>query len=333
MTVMASPEPSHRAMEEAAEWYALLRTGDASAADQQKWKQWLARDDAHQQAWRYVERVGRRFAPLQASPDRDAAVAAFHQTVSAAPRRRRQVLLGLAGGLGLSWLGWTGWRQTPLSALASLWGTDYRAGVGETPQVALPDGTTVWIKALSGFNLAYSDTQRRLELVAGEILVDTGKDPLRPFVVDTAEGRLQALGTRFSVSHGDAGILVAVYDGAVRVTPAGAGASAVVPTGRQVRFTADALQPLMPADPARESWRNGLLLADGTPLADVVAELRRYHAGHLGVSPQVGQLRVFGSYPLDDANRALDMLASVLPIRLSRALPWWVSIEPRLKSD
>ncbi len=95
----------------------------------------------------------------------------------------------------------------------------------------------------------------------------------------------------------------------------------------------DALQPLMPADPARESWRNGLLLADGTPLADVVAELRRYHAGHLGVSPQVGQLRVFGSYPLDDANRALDMLASVLPIRLSRALPWWVSIEPRLKSD
>lgn len=329
MTVTVSPEPSHRAMEEAAEWYALLRTGQASLAEQQKWKQWLGRDDAHRLAWSYVERVGRRFSPLQSSPDRDAAVAALHQTVSAAPRRRRQVLLGLAGALGLSWLGWAGWRQTPLSALASLWGTDYRAGVGETRQVALPDGTTVWIKALSGFNLAYGDTQRRLELVAGEILIDTGKDPQRPFVVDTAEGRLQAMGTRFSVSHGDAGALVAVYDGAVRVTPAGSGASAVVPAGRQARFTADALQPLMPADPARESWRNGLLLADGTPLSDVVAELRRYHAGHVGLSPQAGPLRVFGSYPLNDADRALDMLASVLPIRLSRPLPWWASIELR----
>ncbi|NMK45421.1 FecR family protein [Achromobacter sp. Bel] len=329
MTVTLSPEPSHRAMEEAAEWYALLRTGQASAAEQQKWNQWLGRDDAHRLAWSYVERVGRRFSPLQSSPDRDAAVAAFHQTVSTAPRRRRQVLLGLAGTLGLSWLGWTAWRQTPLSALATLWGAEYRAGVGETRQVALSDGTTVWIKALSGFNRAYSGTQRRLELVDGEILIDTGKDPLRPFVVDTAEGRLQALGTRFSVSQDDAGILVAVYDGAVRVTPAGSGASAVVQAGRQARFTADGLQPQMPADPARESWRNGLLLADGLPLADVVAELRRYHGGHLGLSPQVGQLPVFGSYPLNDTDRALDMLASVLPIRLSRPLPWWVSIELR----
>jgi transmembrane sensor len=38
---------------------------------------------------------------------------------------------------------------------------------------------------------------------------------------------------------------------------------------------------------------------------------------------------VFGSYPLNDVNRALDMLASVLPIRLQRTLPWWISLEPR----
>jgi transmembrane sensor len=329
MTAAALQEPSHRAMEEAAEWYALLRTGQASAAEQQKWKQWLGRDAEHRQAWSYVERIDRRFSPLQSSPDREAAVSAFHRAISAAPRRRRQVLLGLAGSLGLSWLGWTAWRQTPLSALASLWGTDYQAGVGETRQVALADGTTVWIKALSAFNQAYSDTQRRLQLVTGEILIDTGKDPSRPFIVDTAQGRLQALGTRFSVSQGDSGTLVTVYEGAVRVNPARSGASGIVPAGQQARFTADALQPLMPADPARESWRHGLLLADGTPLANVVAELRRYHAGHLGLSPEAQQLRVFGSYPLNDVDRALDMLASVLPIRLNRPLPWWVSIAPR----
>ncbi|WAI81610.1 MULTISPECIES: FecR family protein [Achromobacter] len=329
MSTLAASEPAHDVMEEAAEWYALLRTGQASSAERQQWRQWLDRGAEQRQAWSYVERIDRRFTPLQTSPDRDAAVSAFHQAISAAPRRRRQVLLGLGAAFGLSWLGWSAWRQTPLSTLATLWGTDYRAGVGETRQVTLADGTRVWINALSAFNVAYSGTQRRLQLVAGEILIDTGKDPLRPFFVDTGQGSLQALGTRFSVSEADADTLVAVYDGAVRVTALRSGASEVVSAGRQARFTRDTLQPMTPADPARESWRQGLLLADGTPLSEVVAALRRYHPGHLGLSPQLRDLPVFGSYPLNDVDRALDMLASVLPIRLQRTLPWWISLEPR----
>lgn len=328
MTAMAASEPSHQVMEEAAEWYARLRGGQATPAEQQQWRQWMERGDEHRQAWRYVERIDRRFTPLQTSPDRHAAVSAFREARPAAPRRR-QVLLGLAGTLGLSWIGWTAWRQTPLSALASLWGADYRAGVGETRRVTLADGTTVWIKALSAFNVAYNDTERRLQLTAGEILIDTGKDPSRPFIVDTGQGRMQALGTRFSVSQGEAGTLVAVYDGAVRVNTLRSGATEIIGAGQQTRFTMDDLQPLTPADPARESWRQGLLLANGTPLSDVVAELRRYHPGHLGLSPQLGQLPVFGSYPLNDVERALTMLASVLPIRLRRTLPWWISIEAR----
>ncbi|QYJ19064.1 FecR family protein [Achromobacter sp. ES-001] len=329
MTAVTAVEPSHRVMEEAAEWYARLRTGQASAAEQQQWRQWMDRGAEQRQAWSYVERIDRRFTPLQSSPDRHAAVTAFRQARSDAPRRRRQVVLGLAGALGLSWIGWTAWRQTPLSALATLWGNEYQAGVGETRQVTLADGTTVWINALSAFNVAYRNTERRLQLVAGEILIDTAQDPLRPFFVETGQGRVQALGTRFSVSQGDARTLVAVYDGAVRVNLLRSDASEVVNAGQQARFTADALQPLMPADPARESWRQGLLLANGTPLSDVVAELRRYHPGHLGLSPELGRLPVFGSYPLTDVDRALAMLASVLPIRLERPLPWWISIEAR----
>ncbi|MFD4837120.1 FecR family protein [Achromobacter sp. NPDC058515] len=331
MTVADTPgqAPSHRVMEQAAEWYALLRTGEASAAERLQWQQWIDRAAEHRQAWSYVERIGRRFAPLASSPDRDAAVSAFRQAASVAPRRRRQLLLGLAGMLGTACLGWTAWRQTPLPAMASTWGADHRAGVGETRRIALPDGTDVWLRALSALNVDYGDRLRRVQLATGELLIDTASDPLRPFVVDTAQGRLRALGTRFTVRQEEGGVLVAVHEGAVRVDTAASGATGIVQADRQARFTADALDAPMPADPAREAWTRGVLVADDMPLAEVVEELRRYHFGHLGIAPELERLRVFGSYPIDDTGRALDMLASVLPIRVRRTLPWWLALEPR----
>lgn len=325
----SAQEPSHQIMEQAAEWYALLRSGAASAAERRKWQQWLDHAAEHQQAWRYVERVGQRFEPLHSSPDRDAAVRAFGQAATLAPRRRRAVLLGLAGLLGAGGLGWGAWRYTPLPLIASAWGADHRAGVGETRRVVLPDGTQVWLKALSAFNVDFNAMQRRLQGLTGEMLIDTGRDPLRPFLVDTQQGRLQALGTRFTVRQDDADTLLTVFDGAVRVDAARSGATGIVAAGQQLRFTADALQALAPANPAHEAWTHGVLVADDTPLSDVVAELRRYRYGHLGLSPEVARLRVFGSYPINDADRALDMLASVLPIRVHRTLPWWISVEPR----
>lgn len=329
MSAAQAREPSHIAMEQAAEWYALLRSGEASAAERLQWQQWLERAAEHREAWIYVERIGQRFAPLQSSPDRDAAVLAFGQAASSRPRRRRQLLLGLAGTLGIASLGWTAWRQTPLPLVASTWGADHRAGIGETRRIALADGSQVWLKALSAFDVDYGATLRRLQLVAGELLIDTAKDPLRPFVVDTAQGRLQALGTRFTVRGEDGSVVVAVHEGAVRIDTAASRASGIVPAGRQARFTADALDAQAPADPAREAWTRGVLVADHTPLAEVVEELRRYYFGHLAVAPELARMHVFGSYPIQDTDRALDMLASVLPVRVSRPLPWWISIEPR----
>ncbi len=321
-------EPSHRAMEQAAQWFALLRSGEASAAERQQWQQWFERAAEHREAWSYVERIGRRFSPLQSSPDRDAAVTAFGQA-AARPRARRQLLLGLAGALGTAGLGWTAWRQTPLPLVASTWGADHRAGLGETRHIALQDGTQVWLKALSAFDADYGATLRRLRLVAGELLIDTAKDPRRPFVVDTAQGRLQALGTRFTVRGEEDGVVVAVHEGAVRIDTAASRASGIVPAGQQARFTADALDGFVPADPAREAWTRGVLVADDTPLADVVAELRRYHFGHLAVAPEIAGLHVFGSYPIRETDRALNMLASVLPVQVRRTMPWWISLEAR----
>jgi len=68
-------------------------------------------------------------------------------------------------------------------------------------------------------------------------------------------------------------------------------------------------------------------------LGEVVKELRRYRNGYLGIAPEVAHLRVFGSFPLRDTDNTLSMLASALPIRIQRTLPWWVSIEARTNAD
>lgn len=322
-------EPSHGVLEQAAEWFAVLGSGEATASDRSRWEAWLAESAEHQQAWRYVERISRRFEPIKASPERQAALSAYERA-GTVRTRRRQVLLGIASIAGSGLLGWATWRHAPLSGTARAWIADHRSGTGEVREIALSDGTRVWLNALSAFNQDYRPALRRLQLVKGEILIETAGDPQqRPFHVDTPQGRLLALGTRFAVRLDEAETFVAVFEGRVEVRTASSGAATIIPAGQQIRFSSTALAPAEAADPAREAWTRGLLVARDIALSDVVEELRRHHHGHLGLSPDVAGLRVFGGYPVDDPERTLAMLESVLPIRVHRRLPWWVSIEPR----
>jgi transmembrane sensor len=316
-------------LQQAAEWFAALDSGEATDADRSRWEAWLAESAEHREAWRYVERISRRFDPIKASPQRQAAVTAY-QLASGMQMRRRQTLLSLAALAGSGLAGWAVWRDTALPELALSWAADYRTGTGEIRDVALPDGTRVWLNALSAFNQDYQPDQRRVRLVRGEILIDTAADPQRrPFYVETPQGRLQALGTRFAVSLDGSETRLAVYEGAVEVRTADQDALAIIPAGRQTRFTRATLASTEAADPAREAWTRGLLVARDIPLADVVRELQRYYPGHLSLAPEVANLRVLGGYPVDDPGKVLAMLESVLPIHVQRTLPWWTSIEPR----
>ena len=202
-------------------------------------------------------------------------------------------------------------------------------------------GTRVWLNTATAINQDYDSRERRLHLVTGEILIDTARDSQggvgsasgvgekpRPFFVDTPHGRLQALGTRFTVRLDGEQTFLAVYEGAVE-THNKSSHQTVLQTGQQVRFGLDALGEVQPADTAREAWSRGVLVAQDISLREVVAELRRYRNGHLGLAPEVAELRVFGNFPLADTDDALDMLAAALPVRVSRTLPWWASIEAR----
>lgn len=325
-SVAVPNELSHRAMEQAAEWYALLSSEEASEAERTSWRAWLEQDPEHRLAWGYVESVSRSFAPIQSSPDPRRTAEGLWEANTRLVQRRR-VLAGIAGLAGVGLLGWTTWRHTSLPLLAQAWRSDYHTVTGETRELLLSDGSRVWLNTATAVNQDYDTRRRHLQLVTGEILIDTAADPSRPFFVGTPQGRLRALGTRFTVRLDGGQTLLAVYEGAVQART-GRGGDTILQAGQQVRFSPDALGAVQPADAAREAWSRGVLVAQDIPLREVVEELRRYRHGHLGLAPEVAGLRVFGNFPLAHTDDILDMLAAALPVRIRRTLPWWVSIEP-----
>lgn len=334
----AEPVPHTASMRQAAEWFAQLQDEQAGPADQQQWRQWLAASVDNRRAWQRVEAVSREFAAIdpagKAAAARvltaAAAVREGHDTAGSGRTRRAAVkalALLIPAGLGA-------WLVAGRPRLGSLFAS-HRTAVGEQRQVALADGSIVWLNTASAADVDFDDGLRRLRLREGEILVQTRPDrasPARPFVVDTAHGRLQALGTRFLVRQRDASTDLSVYEGAVRIDPAGMdgpGASTpVITAGQRVRFDRRGLGERGETLPGSQSRHRGSLLAEDMRLDDFLAELARYRPGHLVCDPAVGGLRVVGSFRLHDTDAILDMIEKALPVRVRRLTPWWVRVGP-----
>lgn len=313
----------HEALQQAAEWYAQLAGAPDDRALQGAWQQWLTDDQAHRQAWRFVEQVSQRFAPLQQDVEQaDQTLSRLRQ----GDQSRRRVLRGMAGLSGLGVLGWLSWQGNVRDTWQT-WQADYRTGTGEIREQLLADGSRIWLNSGSALDVRFDDQQRSLYLYSGEVLISTGNDA-RPLRLYTAQGSLQPLGTRFSVQREDRQTRLSVYEGRVLARCADSQQQQEIPAGQSLSFDAHALSAQTPALATRESWSRNVLLTSGMDLSSFIAELSRHRHGYLGIAPQVAHLNIMGAYPLHDTDLALDMLAKTLPVRIQRRMPWWVSVEP-----
>lgn len=319
-----SAMPSHAVLEQAADWYACLRDGEASFDQREAWQVWLQADSEHQLAWQYVQQVCRGFEPLWDMPQPQQMAECLQQTRQSRSASRRRLLTGAGVMLTASVLGY--WRQHWLPAGLMALGADLRTAKGEQREWMLADGSRVWLNTDSAINLALDARLRKIELVLGEVFIQTAADARRPLVVHTDHGRMQALGTRFNVQRMPTKTCLAVFEGAVAVRTR-QGREAIVQAGQQLEFNAQAMFSQGSAPSAREAWTQGVLVADNIRLADLVDELRRYRPGHLGLAEELAELRVYGHFPLREPDRVLQMLAMALPIRIEQRFDWWVSIE------
>lgn len=328
----------YQVLQAAAEWFAVLHDPGVSAAERQRWQAWLEAREEHRRAWQQVEAVSRSFASLpRAGQFGEAARLAVEAGSRQRRMQRRQAMKALVLFAAVGGMAWGGRRL-------GLWpgeAADFETARGETQEVQLADGTRVWLNTDSAISVHFQAGERRLGLLRGEVLVETGKGEPgvdaaaspRPLRLATPEGLLQPLGTRFLVRRDEdagTGESLAVFAGAVEITPHGQpGARQVIAAGQEVRYDRNGVTTPVPAQAARQAWSRGMLVADDMRLGDFLAELSRYRSGHLGWDPAVAELRLVGAFPLGDTDRILASLEESLPLRVRRTLPWWVSVEPR----
>src|SRR5690606_33586604 len=138
--------------------------------------------------------------------------------LSRVSRGRRAAVAKLAILLAALPAGWLGWRAVKEKG----WAADYRTALGERRDIRLADGTRVTLNTRTAIDVRFDSRQRTIILREGEILVQTAPDtayPRRPFKVQSIEGGMEALGTRFSVREDGGRTHLAVLEGAVRITP------------------------------------------------------------------------------------------------------------------
>lgn len=308
----------YQVLQAAAQWFAVLQSDSVSEADREAWRAWLAAPE-HARAWRRVEQISGRLEPLAGDPFSPATTALLR---SGQPTRRQALktlsILCSGGALALV-AGAMPWRS---------WTADQRTAIGEVRDWRLDDGSRLWLNTDSAVDVAFEQRTRQFSLYRGELLMQAAAEP-RPLVLRTAEGSLRThTAARFSVVQRDGSTQLSVFDGAVEIMPSGQRRSRTVMGGRQIAFDSHHSETEGVVQSARQSWTEGVLVADNLRLDAFVAELARYRQGYLGCDPRVAGLRVVGAYPLADTDRVLDVLADTLALRINRRLPWWVSLEP-----
>ncbi|CAI8763537.1 FecR domain-containing protein [Pseudomonas donghuensis] len=308
---------SARVLDAAIAWQLCLDSGTGNADERAEFARWHAANEEHARAWMQLGMLDQRFSAA-AGPARQALL----QSRAGLRQRVRKLGGGLASlMLVVGLLSWVNAHQS-----LGYWLADQRTGTGEQRTLRLTDGTLISLNTHSAVDIRFDEKQRLIVLHEGEISIETGHKDDRPFVVSTEDGRMRALGTRFLVKLEGQGTRLSVLQSAVAARPQDSGDEQILKEGQQVLMSHDRLGRIDSLAAGADAWTRGMLVVDNVRLADLIDELGRYRSGHLGVAADVADLRITGSFPLNNTDLALTSLLPTLPVQIEQRTPWWVTV-------
>ena len=281
MTNAALPDPDAERPQSADAWFARLRA-TPSAADRAAFERWRENPD-NARAYDHLLRTwdqSKFLAHTSVGRTRD---------LARARRRARPewgaiaagvlLVLCLAGGLATL----TGRGRLGEAPAATAIAADARS----IRTAMLPDGSRATLDRGSAIRVAFTDGERRLQLVRGRARFAVAHDPARPFVVDAGDGSVIAHGTIFDVAFEGDDVQVVLLRGAVEVRrrsgprPARADDARHLAPGQVLRFGRGPLPlPLPLPSPAAAAgldlqWTSAMIAFDNVSLGDALAAFSR----------------------------------------------------------
>jgi transmembrane sensor len=324
---------------EAREWLRNVQRGDLKPEELEEFGRWMA-VPAHAEAFAVgewssacIKALDHRSAPQWNGWKEEAmhravvgtpkveALANWSDLVFSptSPSRRRtgarfiKATLALAAALAVVAVGFR-WQQAATPDVLH-----YQAD-NTTRSVLLPDGTHLTLDAGTSVDYTRLGSMRRLVLPAGRVYLQVTKDPRHsPFVVASGQVETVVLGTRFQVSQTAGRTEVVLEEGKVRMQQPGSSLSTTLAPGQRGWWTvgASSFQTATANPSSVLAWTRGRLLFENVSLAEAIVDVNRY-SRHVKIEladPNVGQLKVSGSYVAGDPELVVAAWEATMPVR------------------
>lgn len=146
-------------------------------------------------------------------------------------------------------------------------------------ELVLPDGTAVWLNAVSSirFPTAFTGRDRTVELT-GEAYFEVAKDPSRPFFVKVNGAVVDVLGTHFNINAyaDETELKTSLLEGSVKVSSGGK--SSVLTAGQEasIRPNGELIAEMGNVELA-VAWKNGYFQFDRAPLPVIMRQIGRWY--------------------------------------------------------
>lgn len=320
---------------QAADWFALLQGGAATADDRRALEAWKRADERHAEAYEGMVELWKDAGELDEL--RELALSSDFGREGATPlhaikRQARRLLAPRTLAFGVVALAASVFVAAAVLEPAWLLPNQYATSVAETRLIDLPDGSTVELGPTSRIEVAYSAAERRVALRRGEAFFEVRSSDARAFVVATGDAEVRVVGTKFNVRQGPAGVTVAVAEGEVEVRRTAKPDPVDTPTDKSRRLAAGQ-QVAVPVAGAALSdivetpvsnvgaWRTGHIHFNQATLRDVIADANRYSKTPIVIADDsLLDLRLVAAFRADQVDRMIDGLPEILPLDVDRSV-------------
>lgn len=295
-------------------WLLRLRSGNVSPDDLQAFQRWCADHPQMAHLLRDTWSMLRTAAADVAQEELASGRPWTGNTGRPHPLRPgRRAFVGFAVAAGASWLT----LRPPMELWPALgeFAADYRTGTGEQRRIALSERVVVEMNTQTRLNiLPARQAVRGVELLAGEAEIvaaePSGSPPgsIRPVAVVAGKGRIQAQIARFNVRRTADQVCVTCVSGSIAFEHPRQQLTLVA--AQQLIYDDRDVRAVSQVDPGTvTSWRRGILVFNGVPLAQVVDEINRYRPGKVILRNEaLGENRLQAQFPIAKLDDVIDML-------------------------
>lgn len=182
------------------------------------------------------------------------------------------------------------------------------SGADQTGLV-LDDGSVVTLRPYSNIKAVEKSEEQVAYRIEGEVFFDVVSDESRTFSVAAGEGRVDVVGTRFTVSTWSGDVRVFLDEGSVRFSDTGSGETVTLKPGEYSVLGEEGLsQPASGSAITFTGWMNNIINLEQRTVRDITAELSHHYDVQLVIPDEVAGESLSGSMRLDELDQVLEDL-------------------------